>query len=67
VRKAMQGCFFSQYLFNLYGDTIIAGLTLDNLRHADDTTLVAILSVNFALVNSETWFLMKAERQTTAA
>jgi hypothetical protein len=45
----------------------VAGLTLDNLRHADDTTLVAILSVNLALANSDSWFLKKAERQKIAA
>jgi phenylpyruvate tautomerase PptA (4-oxalocrotonate tautomerase family) len=48
----------------------VVELTLDNLRHADDTTLVAILSVNLenlGLANSEIWFLKKAERQTIAA
>jgi hypothetical protein len=45
------------------------GLAIDNMRHADDTTLVAILSVNLenlSLANSKTWFLKKAERQTIA-
>jgi hypothetical protein len=48
----------------------VAGLTLDNLRHADDNTLVTILSVNLEnlpLANSENWFLKKVERQTIAA
>jgi hypothetical protein len=50
-----QWCLLSTYLFNLYGEAMmkmaldqasgcrlkVAGLTLDNLRYADDTTLVA--------------------------
>jgi hypothetical protein len=47
----------------------VAGLTLDDLRQADDTTLVALLSVNLenlALANSETAFLKKVDRQTIA-
>jgi hypothetical protein len=49
VTKARQGCLLSQYIFNLCEDAIkirlmeikVAGLTLDNLRYADDITLVA--------------------------
>ena len=50
-----QGCILSPYLFNLYSEYImwnarldeaqarikIAGRNTDNLRHADDTTLMA--------------------------
>jgi hypothetical protein len=56
----------------------VAGLTLDNLRYAGGTTLVAgsvselILALvkhvfPVALPNSETCFLRKEERQTIAA
>ena len=50
-----QGCILSPYLFNLYGEIIIRnsglyeynigikvnGRTINNLRYADDTTLIA--------------------------
>jgi hypothetical protein len=60
----------------------VAGLTLHNLRYADDATLVAgsvsehrklILALvktymfPVAQESSETWFLKKAARQTIAA
>src|ERR1700733_13050358 len=56
IRKGVrQGCILSPYLFNLYAERImrkagldetgegvrIAGRTLNNLRYADDTTLLA--------------------------
>jgi len=56
IRKAVcQGCILSPYLFNLYAEYImrnaeleeaqagikIAGRNINNLRYADDTTLMA--------------------------
>ena len=56
IRKGVhQGCILSSYLFNLYAEYImrnarlddtqarikIAGRNINNLRYADDTTLVA--------------------------
>jgi hypothetical protein len=55
VRKGIiQGCILSPYLFNLYSEYImkrvvfedykeikVGGRTINNLRHADDTTILA--------------------------
>ena len=54
-KEILQGCILSPYLFNLYEEYImwngrldeaqaeikIAGRNINNLRYADDTTLVA--------------------------
>ena len=54
-KEVCQGCILSPYLFNLYAEYImqnarldeaqagvkIAGRNIDNLRYADDTTLMA--------------------------
>ena len=54
IGKGVQGCILSPYLFNLYAEDImqnarleeaqagikIAGTNIDNLRYADDTTLM---------------------------
>ena len=54
-KGACQGCILSSYLFNLYAENImqnagmdeaqagikIAGRNINNLRYADDTTLMA--------------------------
>src|SRR6218665_125994 len=55
IKKVRQGCILSPSLFNLYAEMVmrkaemeeakevvkIAGRTLNNLRYADDTTLMA--------------------------
>ena len=61
-----QGCVLSPCLFNLYADYIlrnagleetqtgikIAGRNINNFRYADDTTLMAVLTINFQCLGS---------------